>query len=376
MTTPQSEEDHSPLWASPWLVWSAFGILVAWGLFQRAFLGLVPGDLSAYLSAADVFLAGADPYSEVLRESERYGGFPYIYLPGTLFLTAPLGFLPSAVVACLEWLARFAVLLGILKVMQRKIVPEMSMAMLALIALLQQPLWIDHWAGNIAIYLMGAWAVCLELSDRRESWGTLLGAFLCGIVIAFKPYWLIPAGWVLFSRGKYRSSAALVAGTAGVLSLSFALPEFLASYWVLNGEMRAFYQSVNWLDVAPVLYAVLFVAGVGGALWFARKYPSRWVYMLGCVSMPIWPRLSSYSYVLTLPWTLYLVRRWGLGRGLAFSAVTIGPLPWILRDSTLLPEAQVEGWAFLVWTMVSVAVCGYLLIDESRRAVEPARVRA
>lgn len=369
------QKERTPLWADPRLVWGAIGILVVLGLYRRVFEGFVPGDFTAYLSAADVFVSGADPYSDALTQSRYYDGFPYVYLPGTLFLIAPAGYLPGTLVVALEWIARFAALFGILKILQRRIVPQMPLAVVALIALLHEPLWIDHLVGNLVIYLMAAWAICLELSEREESWRVLALAFLCGAMIAFKPFWLIPAGWLLFSRAKYRASASLVLGMVAVLSLSFALPQFWTSYWDLNEQMRAFYYSVNLLNVAPALYFVLFPAAVFGALWFSRRYPSRWLFVLGCVSMPVWPRLASYSYALTLPWTLYLIRRWGYARGLAFSAVTVGPLPWILRDSTLLVDGRLEAWTLLLWTSVSAVVCCYLLMKESKsQALEFAAV--
>jgi len=119
---------------------------------------------------------------------------------------------------------------------------------------------------------------------------------------------------------------------------------------------------------APAYFVALPLAAVMALIWW-RRHPSEWVFLLGCVSVPIWPRVATYSYVITLPFSLYLMRRFGIAKGLSFSIVTIGPLPWLMRDSGFLPGEQLENYVMFIWVCAAAFLCAYLLVAESRDAV-------
>ncbi len=357
------------LWENPNLVWA--GLLALWGvgLIRRMFFGFVPGDFTAYLSAADLFAAGLDPYTNARFSTPRYEGFPYNYFPGTLFVIAPLAYISTVVATSVDWVLRAFLLVFTAKTLQKHIVPKIPIHYVALVMALHEPLMIDQLVGNLVTYLFAAWAACLELSRRAQNWRWLGLAFLCGVVISFKPFWLIPAGWILVSRSRWRSLAALILGVCSTPAASFLLPRFFDTFAAHTNAMRDFYFSVDLLSLfAPAYFVALPLAAVMALIWW-RRHPSEWVFLLGCVSVPIWPRVATYSYVITLPFSLYLMRRFGIAKGVSFSIVTIGPLPWLMRDSGFLPGEQLENYVMFIWVCAAAFLCAYLLVAESRDAV-------
>jgi hypothetical protein len=54
-------------------------------------------------------------------------------------------------------------------------------------------------------------------------------------------------------------------------------------------------------------------------------------------------------------------------KGAGFSAVTVGPLPWLLRDAGVLPGEQLENWVMFVWVVVAAGVMVRVLVEESRK---------
>lgn len=368
-TSVQREEELStkPVWDQSRFVWGALLVLWAIGLWRRATGDLTPGDFTAYLSAADMFVAGLDPYTDVRFSQPRYDGFPYNYFPGTLWLIAPLAYLSTAVATSLDWVFR-AVLLGTVAwVLRRRVVPEMPLHHVALVMALHEPLLIDGLVGNLVTYLLGAWAVCLEVSYRRPTWWTGVVAFLAGVVLTFKPFWLIPAGWIFVSRRQWGRTVAVSLGALSSLIVTLGMPSYWSTFASHTAEMRDFYFSVDLLGLYPPLFFVALGVGVALALYLWWRYPSRWLYLLGCVSVPVWPRIATYEYMVTLPVTFFLIRRWGWLRGAGFSAVTVGPLPWLLRDAGVLPGEQLENWVMFVWVVVAAGVMVRVLVEESRK---------
>jgi len=354
------------LWEHPDIVWAAIGAHGVVGLIRRLFFGFVPGDFTAYLSAADLFVAGLDPYTEARFSTPRYEGFPYNYFPGTLFVIAPMAYMSTVVATCTDWVLRAVLLIFAAKTMQKHIVPNLPIHYVAVLMTLHEPLMIDQLVGNMVTYLFAAWAACLELSKRAQTWRWLGLAFICGVVISFMPFWLIPAGWILVSRSRWRSLIALVLGVLSTPLASFLLPRFFDTFTAHTHAMRDYYFSVDLMSLfAPAYFVALPLAALFAIVWW-RRHPSEWVFLLGCVSVPIWPRVATYSYVITLPFSLYLTRRWGLARGLSFSVVTLGPLPWLVRDSGFLPGEQLENYMMFVWVCLAAFLCAYLLAAESR----------
>lgn len=340
----------------------AFGVLAVLELLRRAFLGYVPDDFTAYLSAADAFVAGLDVYTPELFDVVRYNGKPYNYFPGTLYLIAPLAWVPTAVAASLDWVARVVVLVLTLRYLHRRILPDVGFQFALILAVLCEPLMVDMLFGNLVTYLLGAWACCVWLSEGEETAKRLAIAVGCGVLLAFKPFWFLAAGYPLFLHRKWKLLAATVVGAAliGVASLTFPThwwPQFFAH----TQKMRDFYYSIDLLNLAPALLPVAALVWGGAAIWLDRKGDPQWAWLFGCVSIPVWPRLATYSYTLMLPVAFYLIRRWGWAKGLAYSAVLFGPIPWLLRVAPWVPGERLENWTHFVWTMVTGVVLFLLL---------------
>ncbi len=342
----------------------AFGLLAVLELVRRGFLGYVPDDFTAYLSAADAFVAGLDVYSPELFEVERYNGKPYNYFPGTLYLIASLAWVPTAVAAALDWVARVIVLVATLRYLHRRILPDVGFQFVLVVAVLCEPLMIDMLFGNLVTYLLGAWACCVWLSEGEQTLRRMAIAAACGVVLVFKPFWFLAAGYPLFLRRKWKLLAATIVGAGLVTLASLTFPaEWWPQFFAHTQKMRDFYYSIDFLNLAPALLPVVALVWGGAAIWLDRKGDPEWAWLFGCVSIPVWPRLATYSYALMLPVVFFLIRRWGWARGLLYSAVIIGPIPWLLRVSTLLPGERLENWALFVWTMITGVVLFFMLRD-------------
>ena len=366
---PAPQGSREGFGADPKPYYLAFGLLAVLELVRRGFLGYVPDDFTAYLSAADAFVAGLNPYTDELFTVARYNGKPYNYFPGTLYLIAPLGYLPTAVAAAVDWVMRMVVLVATLRFLHRRILPEVGFQFVLVVAALSEPLMIDLLFGNSVTYLLGAWALSVWLSEQPKTRPAHYGlAALVGLVTVFKPFWFLPAAWSLFVGRKWGPLAAAVGSIGSVTAASLTLPETIPAFFAHTQRMREFYYSVDFLNLAPWLLPVVGVAWGAAALWLDRKGDRDWVFLWGCASIPLWPRLATYSYTMTIPIVLYLVRRWGWARGLAYSCIVIGPIPWLLRVSPLMPGERLELWAHFIWTIVTSVVLFRLL---SRKAGRP-----
>ncbi len=345
----------------PWLYYAAAAAFFVVGLVQRVVVGEVPGDFTAYLSAADMFVAGVDPYTDARFATPRYDGFPYNYFPGTLFLIAPLAFLPTPVAVALDWVARAVVMLLSLKWLNDKINLGNNFHRVLGIALICEPLLVDWLVGNMVTYLFGALVLSAALADREPSNGGRVVQVLAGLVLAFKPFWFLPVGWILMVKRRWDLMGALIVGGLSMGLLSLALPQFRESFLAHTENMRGFYYSVDLLNLAPQVlpFAVVVVVGAGLWLWVRRESPDLW--LLGCLCLPIFPRLATYSYVLALPVVILLFREKKPVVAFLMSCVLLGPLPWILRDSTLMEGERLENWALFLWSTVAmVAFYAYL----------------
>ena len=186
--------------ADPKPYYLAVAALVLLEFLRRAFLGYVPDDFTAYLAAADVFVAGEHPYGSAIFDAARYNGKVYNYLPGTLWFIAPLAWLPTAAAVALDWIARVAAVGFALRVFARRIAPDIKFQFVLLIALFHEPLTVDLLFGNFTSYLMGAFAVTVWAAHREDGWGTRAAVFAAGLVLAFKPFWVLGALYVLASK--------------------------------------------------------------------------------------------------------------------------------------------------------------------------------
>ena len=139
-----------------------------------------------------------------------------------------------------------------------------------------------------------------------------------------------------------------------LLGLTATQYQFKDSFVAHTQNMREFYFSVDLLNLAPALIAPALLTILAGGFWLWRKRigPDMWI--LGCLCLPVFPRLATYSYILAFPFVLLLFRELKPFKAFLASCVVIGPLPWILRESAWLPGERLENWALFVWSIVAM----------------------
>ncbi len=333
----------------------ALGVVVLMEFVRRAFLGFVPDDFTAYLVAADTFAAGLNPYVD-FADAARWAGKPYNYFPGTLYLVVWMAWVPTAVAVALDFCARITALFFAIRWLARRILPDVPTHYVFLIALACEPLFIDVLFGNFVSYLLSAWVGCAYLAEQSATRKRVAAAAVCGVVLAFKPFWFAPAAYCFVLKRNWRGLIGLGAGGAVIGGLSLLHLEWTDSFLTHTAAMREFYYSVDLLNLAPPLLAVAIVLWAAAAWVLDRTGDREWTWLFGCTAVVIFPRLATYSYSLALPLVLYFMRRWGVWRGLAYSVVLIGPLPWLLRTSSLMPGERLENWTHFVWMWATTVV--------------------
>lgn len=341
-------------------------LLIALEFVRRAFLGYVPDDFTAYLSAADIFVAGGHPYGDEVFEVTRYDGKVYNYLPGTLWLIAPLAWLPTAAAVALDWIARVAVLAFSVRTFARRLLPAAAPQAVLLLVMFHQPLLVDVLFGNFVTYLLGAFALCVWVADRAPGPRELAAALVAGVLFAFKPFWIFTGLFVLLSARQLRAAVACCAGAALVGLLSLPFLDIAPIYLERVTSMARFYHSValgTYASWAIPLVAIVWAAA--GVVLVRRAAPDVWVW--GACSLVFWPRLGTYSYLALLPVLLFLIQRLGWLKSVPFLLVYVGPLPWLLRVAPVEPAFVLEAWTSWItaWVMV---VTTFVLLYRGRDA--------
>ncbi len=393
--------------------WALVALLVAAELYRRVAAGAVPPDFSAYLAAADVWMQGGDPYGPALLEAPRYGGYPYVYVPGTLSLIAPLHELSTEVATSLELVVRVAVLFGIVLWCRRTWELEPPLFALLPLALFYEPIAADFLGGNLTTYMLGVVLACREIGRRpSESWHAMAGVPL-GLLLAFKPMWILPVGAIVLVERAWRLVGGLLVGGSTVIGLTLWQWPLVDSWLRRIEQVRAHYQSIDllslgrWLqaDLGPSIppatwpaIATLVWAAIGWGLWRrveeagspsgsfdndsspdttstspseSPKSRSVPLWLWGCASLMAWPRLGSYSYVLWLPVLTYLWQHWGSKRTLLWSLPVFGPLPWMLR---LVQNGLYHRMLLYLWGLglaVALALVLYRDLESSHASQAP-----
>jgi hypothetical protein len=355
--------------ADPKPYYLALAALVLLEFVRRAFMGYVPDDFTAYLSAADVFWGGGNPYAD-FEQAQRYAGKPFTYFPGTLYLLVWMAWVPTAVAVAADFVARIVVLAVALRWIGKRILPNVSTHWVYMIAVLCQPLMIDVLFGNLVSYLFGAWVCCVYLSEREPTVRRLAAAAACGVVFSFKPFWYPAAAYCFFVHRNWRGFAALTIGGGSIAILSLRHIGWLDSFVAHTSAMREFYISVDLLQLAPTLYPVASVGWLVLAFHVWRRVAPDESWLFGATSIWTFPRLATYSYVLALPLVFYCIRRFGLARGLLLGSIIIGPVPWFLRVAPGWPVGRLENWGQFVWIFLLSAVIYVSLIRASSSAPE------
>ena len=352
--------------ADPKPYYVALGFLVLLELGRRAFMGYVPDDFTAYLTAADVFWGGGNPYAD-FEQAARYVGKPFNYFPGTLYVLAWMAWVPTTVAVLVDFVARMAVLAVALRWIGKRILPDVSTHWIYMIALVCEPLMIDVLFGNLVSYLFGAWVCCVYLSEIEATPRRIAMGAACGVVFAFKPFWYPAAAYCFYVRRNWKGLAAVTAGGGSIAVLSLPHISWIESFMTHTRAMREFYISIDFPELAPMLYPAAIIGWLALAWWMARRVPPEDSFLFGCTSIWIFPRIATYSYVLSLPLVLYCIRRFGVLRGLLLGCVLLGPLPWMLRVAPGWPMGRLENWAQFIWIVVLTVVVMVALIRDHAR---------
>ncbi|MGM0554898.1 MAG: glycosyltransferase 87 family protein [Myxococcota bacterium] len=365
-----SISDQNGLDVPDWAVWLAWAVLISCLVAEtvhRIFYGYVPRDLSAYLAAADTFMAGGDPYTDDIFDSTRYQGYVYVYPPGTLPLVGVLDYLSAELVSTLDLWARSAVLLGALHWLRRRFSVSAPMSILVFLALLYEPVLVDFRAGNLPTYLLAAFLVCVHMSHTPwRAWHAAAG-IVAGLALAFKPMWLAPALLVLLLRRRWGALGSALLGASVIGGLTVVHLDFVPTWLARIEQLTIRYRSAVLLNLHPVLWGAALTAWLAGAVALVRKLglddDRLWLWL--CISVVVWLRAGTYSYVLFLPVFFFWWRRFGLRRAALAFVVTLGPLPWMLRA---FDHFQTYGWLQLAWGIaVGVVLFWQLHRDDAER---------
>jgi hypothetical protein len=356
--------------------------LASWGLLGATLLavlgvrltgGLFPADLSAYLAAAETFAQGGNPYGSELTESSHFDGLPYVYPPGTLYLIAPLRWLPPPVLAAGHLVVAGGVLVWSVDRLDRRFDLDLPLGPTLLFVLLFGPVTSDLMVGNLAVILLGATVATAELADRNLDLPAAGALTLLGVVYSFKVLWLAPALLLLVAARRWGHLAALGAGLLVVAGLS-ALHPALVVDWIerVRWVRDRFPDSLDLLSLAPWFYPVALVAWLVAALRAARHSPTA-AWLAGCASLFAWPRLAPYSFVLALPPIAAALSRLPPRRSLLLPLALWGPVYW----AAAMPAGSFFGrWYHLLWAVVLAGVTEAVRRDEQhfgRRDAEAQR---
>lgn len=333
--------------------WGLLGATILALLGVRLDGGFFPGDLSAYLAAAETFGQGGNPYTTDLTESSHFAGYPYVYPPGTLYLIAPLRGLPPPVVAAGHLVVAGAILVWSVHRLDRRFELGLPLGPTLLFVLLFGPVTSDLMVGNLAVVLLGATVACADLADRDLDAPTAGALTLLGVVYSFKVLWLAPALLWLVAARRWGHLAALAAGLLVVAGLSALHPALVVDWFERVQWVRGrFPDSLDLLSLAPWFYPVALVAWLVAAIRAVRHSP-RAAWLTGCASLFAWPRLAPYSFVLALPPIAAALRHLPPRRALLLPLALWGPVYWALA---MPAGSYFARWYHLLWAVVLAGI--------------------
>lgn len=360
-TSPPRDAPGEPNLFERWspLGWIFFGALVGAELLRRWLSGDIPADLSAYIAAAETFTAGQNPYGPAFFEAPSYGGYVYVYPPGSLPFLQNLTYLSPRVVTLLDGALHAAALTAALAWIRRYFSLTIPLGWLSALAIiLYWPVTADFIAGNLATYMFALFVGCMGLayhrSPRRRH---LLFALIFGFLLALKPMWGLPAGLVLLARRRWGLAGALAGGAAcmGVLSvMPWHGSSLFGDWWARIEAVRTQYHSVDMLSLMPRMLPVVATAWVAGGVLLIRRlghrHPYLWVW--ATASLFAWPRLGFYSFILAIPMLAYLWTEWNWK---ATAALAIPAIIGMHLFRLLLPESQADyGFQIVLYVWVWV----------------------
>ncbi len=336
---PLHRVDYIPLvaWALGFVVFSVF----------RAQHLIVPQDMSAYLAGADVVSRGLDPYADI-GESALYQGFPYLYYPAYTLLLKILGLMPVWCVLLFDGFLRGVLGVYIVRVFARATRVPLPWNALVLGLLCLNSFVTDLFVGNLALFMCAIFAKVLAdvlwgepLSGRLKSdsilvgYGGAFGYVLMGALLVLKPFWVVPAAFVLMWRRRWLELLNLVVGVVCVLLVGVLVYGEQLHIWQQKIEaIRGFWDAFDLGSVSPTLWVIAALAwGLMGVKLIWKRHPEAWLW--ACAGVIVWPRIGMYSYLIVIPLLFWLMRRHGKGVGL------VAMLPFSLLPGMIWPDAIV-----------------------------------
>lgn len=380
--TPPNAASNAPDPLERWgrVGWFFLGLFAAAVALSRYLSAEVPLDFSAYLAAAQTFAAGENPYSAALFSAPNYQGFVYIYPPGTLPFLAPLTWAPAPVMAALESLLHLGALGLAMGWLRRRFELAAPLSICVGVAFLCYPFAYDYRVGNLGAYMLAALVGCAWMMEQpRQRAHHVAAAVLLGVGLAFKPMWGLSAGAILLARRRWAAAAGLLVGAALVALLSFVAwngAPLLNDWWARLAELRAQRRSFSLLEWYAPLVVLVGLAWLGAALALLRRHrarnPELWLW--ACTLLLIWPRISSYSYLIFIPVIAYFWRRWGWQRALLIAVPMLEPTAWLFAalDAVHLQHQLLYAWAWGVALLLFVDLWRF---EEPSGRPQPAQSR-
>lgn len=348
------------------------------------YLGAEPHDLSAYRYGAALFWEGENPYLQANMAPPHYQGYPYVYLPFTRWLIAPLALIPGAGWLILLSLARMcSIAIAARTAVKALSLPIKWPSLFLLASALFHPFFIDNLTGNIATVFLGLltilWLFLTSSNERGDGmpapslWKEILLGLTLGLVFSVKPTWLLPVMILTLGSRRLVLSGTLLAASG----LAFGYSYFGSGMWgdwvALMKGIDTVWPSHDLFNISPPLFVIAAACwGLLGIKTMREGEPTS-LLILASSSIVAWPRQSNYSFVLLFFATLYLIKRIGWPRGAIILLPVITPLPWIMR----MKESYIFGMGILpLWgTVVGLLAIALLLKPEdagSRESEEAA----
>lgn len=347
--------------------------------WTRLMAGELPHDTAAYVAAADLFVAGADPYDpRALLASPRSRGFLYIYPPLSLWFIAPLAYLSTHTLIILELALRMLCIWLIVRCIKRAL--DLRYETIFAIGLMCLTLYTrgDLFDGNVGTLLCAVWLLALtawESHPRRA----ILFAGLAGLLYACKPLWVPVLCAGLVARGRVKACLSAASGAALGLLLSYIQQDRWQAWLDVLAFHRAYYAKDEILLELPSWLMLIPAAGwLIAALWLLVRQkrladphtgPPIWVW--AGVAVVVWPRFGLYDLQLLFPALVWLATRWTGWRAGALACLVIagGQALHSLHFSTPHPLTHV----FFTTRIAGLAVGGVVLVALVRAQSETQR---
>jgi hypothetical protein len=292
-------------------------------------------DFGTFVRAGEDVSAGINPYQYKFSDQHPRNLNPPVSLYVFRFLA---GIHP---LAGLRWLRVISLILYIaMLILLSRISPRKLLLTDFLWAMCFAGLWYSLLAGQVYVFLMVFSTVALVLFKKNKPW---LGGILIGILVAFKPNFVLWPVFLLLSGAWQPALSALV--TAGTLTLlpavSFGVGIYLDYFFMLSKytatkfpNNTTLYGIADRLGIPGVGLAlsVIFIVGLAWLVW--KKRPNVWEGSgIAITAVLLFSPLSWVGYtILLLPF--FFSRPWNWRMIVSASLLLIpGVLVWATTNS-------------------------------------------